>query len=153
MSIRWNRRQFVRLINSLASVGILESVAPALALMAKGRPSNLALLPQVAQVPNNAEGNNKAPEANSIALQMLHDTLNSQIHFLDAASIVNTIGDYHGYNGPEIRADYSHQTPLQQPEQNELEELDGAQEEDFPSDYMRFNPQTGMFDGVDYWIP
>lgn len=148
MPLNWSRREFINLLESMASIGILQSVAPALALAVKDQPSHLSILAQATQVPNTNPSDTTT--TNSAALQMLHDVINTQMQNQASAASANALSSYSGYNGPEIHANYGPTFPMTETEQYEYE-LEGATREDFPSDYMNFDPQTGMFQDVDYW--
>jgi len=88
--------------------------------------------------------------------QMLSNYVSSGISTLNSASSsasVDTMNQmiqgYSGSNGPEIGPSTGPSVPyVPQPEKpdNELEGL--VYPEDYPPDYMNFNPQTGLFDDI-----
>jgi|SRR5579862_5936933 len=72
----------------------------------------------------------------SLALQSVADYLKSSIQSINM------------YSGPQLSASYGPTKPYipQQEPEYELEGL--VYPEDYPPDYMNFNPQTGLFDNI-----
>jgi len=126
MLTAFTRRDFLRLLEALTVAGLLPSESSATQIPSTG---------------NNVTSTSTL--ANSTTLQTISNSVGSGIRDLSAAS--NAISN--GYSGgAQISVGPAHPEPYT-PEQPETE-LEGYTEDDLPSNYMGFNPQTGSFFNV-----
>jgi hypothetical protein len=142
MKIPIERRQFLKAIEKIGSCTMLGNFVLRTFQVAPNQtnPNQAAPTPSNSPTVNQTTGDR---------LQGLYNSIRSQMQSFDSAAQQNDLGGYRGYNGPEIQADTGSSRPITS---DELEDLEGATREDFPSDYMDFDPQTGMFSDVDYWL-
>lgn len=126
-----NRRKLLLSFRTCAAAGLL----PYINAVAAASP-----LGQVAPSANpNSPVNGTQTDKNSL-LDNLSNSVSSGIQSINSSSNANMSS----LSGPQISPQYNNPQPYI-PSESPENELEGATAEDFPKDYMEFDPQTGLF--------
>jgi hypothetical protein len=139
MLLHPSRRHFLRLLELLGVIGLGPNVAPAMALLQTGGKPGVP--PSGSAPPNpgaTSDDANDTANLNSEALKRMADFIQDALRAAEAASQANSPG------GASISPEYGHPQPYVPTDDPETE-LEGATREDFPIDYKKFDPDTGLF--------